>query len=208
MRDDEQILDTIKLAKQMAKTHAYKYKQDLAEITDYLLEKVAILWLRYDKTRGISFRHYASSSLKGYLLNYLRDQTRSIRIPRRLLYLYLREQALLKKSFVYESDEAIAADLGVTLQELRDCRQAVQQQTTSLTELAKTYDSPLTCANAAIEYLRDSPLEDISLLEMRYQDKMSWQAIAKELNKPIAEVIARANELLRNITTLVNNDIS
>lgn len=77
------------------------------------------------------FGHYSfcKQAARGYMLNYLRDSYRPVRIPRRLSEVYLAERRLhashSSKSAVALTDEAVAEALGISLELLRESRSAI-----------------------------------------------------------------------------------
>jgi RNA polymerase sigma factor for flagellar operon FliA len=75
---------------------------------------------RYDSSRGIKFRTYADFRIRGAMLDYLREMDwfpRSVRQhSSRLQYTYNRLENVLGRP---PEEEEVAADLGITLEELR-----------------------------------------------------------------------------------------
>lgn len=75
------------------------------------------------------FGHYSfcKQAARGYMLNYLRDSYRPVRIPRRLSEVYLAERRLQAshKSASALTDEAVAEALDISLELLRESRSAI-----------------------------------------------------------------------------------
>jgi hypothetical protein len=79
---------------------------------------------------GRQYGHYSfcKQSAIGYMLNYLRDSHRQVRIPRRLSEIYLAERRAERKlgaEWARLTDEARAEHLGITLPLLLESRSAV-----------------------------------------------------------------------------------
>ena len=49
---------------------------------------------RYDPTRGVTFGAYAKVGINGYLYNYIRDKSRSIKVPRQYISIFLKMNRL------------------------------------------------------------------------------------------------------------------
>lgn len=122
----------MKLVQQVSIYITNKYRlKDQEELRSYLTDKLVLILNKFDEGRNIPFECFARKSLHGYAFNFIRDQARAVKVPRRHSELNLRLKALQRKNPSLNVSEA-AVMLKVSEAELY---KAVEAANTSFTEL-------------------------------------------------------------------------
>ncbi len=102
------------------------------------LEQIGYLGLiraieRFDPTQGCAFSSFAVPYIRGEMLHFLRDRSGTVKIPRRWQQLNKEGQKVRETLLAHHgrqpSDAEIAAHLGVSLNEWRECKLATRNRT-------------------------------------------------------------------------------
>lgn len=108
---------------------------------------------------GAYFR-YAKLCIRGFMLNYLRDRARVVKLPRHLTSLYLSEQKKLRESPEYRNlpDKAKADLLGASVDDLLESRSAITLSYSSLEfndkDCSKEHDASKAHIELVVEVVR------------------------------------------------------
>lgn len=122
----------MKLVQQVSIYITNKYRlKDQEELRSYLADKLVLILNKFEPERKIPFECFARKSLNGYAFNFIRDQARAVKVPRRHSELNLRLKALQRKNPRVSMSEA-AIQLKVSE---ADLYKAVEAANTSFTEL-------------------------------------------------------------------------
>ncbi|MDY7015197.1 MAG: sigma-70 family RNA polymerase sigma factor, partial [Cyanobacteriota bacterium] len=117
-----------KAAHQLSRQSAEPY-EDLEQV-GYIGLILAIE--RFDGRRGYAFSSFAVPYIRGEILNFLRDRSTTIKIPRRWQELYRKGKKMCKTLALARgsqpAESEVARALGISPQEWRDCRNAVQNR--------------------------------------------------------------------------------
>ena len=109
------------LAHQQAHRFARRWSMAVDDLIGPAYEGLCKGAIGFDPELGHRPSSYLVPKVKGELLHYLRDTGFSLRISHRLRELWMKARRPLAQGF---SDQEIAAQLGVSLAEWLDCRQA------------------------------------------------------------------------------------
>jgi DNA-directed RNA polymerase specialized sigma subunit len=137
------------------------------------------------------FWRYAKFCIRGYMLNYLRDHSRTVRTPRDLSVLYLAEQALIKRrpELRHAGDQARAELLNVTTEKLNEARMAVNFYSSDVANYDRC-DNSLTLSDEehSEQMLYDLAYEVISsgLQVVSSKAKVSKSEVSDRFNKAMA----------------------
>jgi RNA polymerase sigma-32 factor len=112
---------------------AYKYSFDSENVSD-LFQEGSIGLIRgiekFDPTRGVRLGNYAYNWIKAYILRYITNNARTIKVGtttvQRKLFFKLNQVAAKQIACGLESDEDLAKELGVKPQELQAMAQQLQ----------------------------------------------------------------------------------
>jgi RNA polymerase sigma-B factor len=117
-----------KVAHQISRQSAEPY-EDLEQV-GYIGLILAIE--RFDSAKGYAFSSFAVPYIRGEILNFLRDRSSTIKIPRRWQELHRRGKKVRKGLTVTlghpPQEIEVARSLGVSLEEWRECKGAVQNR--------------------------------------------------------------------------------
>jgi len=160
---------------------------------------------RFDPHQGNAFSSFALPYIRGEILHYLRDKSSVLRIPRRWQELRAKGQKARKHLIVQlgrmPKDVEIARELGISLQEWRDCRTATENRRLLSLDAPVTpvMDEPLTLADslpdpdcATRKNLEESRLQlqsMMSVLEEKTQAAISFVFLQELSRKEAAKRI-------------------
>jgi hypothetical protein len=124
---------------------------------------------------------------RGYCLNYLRDKSRDVRLPRNLTLAYLAEQKALRENAAYRllSNAEKAEYLGLSLDVLLEARSAISMYSTSLdfwdgcydkdsvdTELGTASDNVLQVISAGVKVVAASGKISEDAVERQFYESL------------------------------------
>ena len=109
------------LAHQQAQRFAKRHGLNADELLGPAFEGLCKAAIGFDPARGYRPSSYIVPKVKGELLHHLRDTGFALRISHRLRELWMKARRPMAQGY---SDHEIAAQLGVSLTEWLDCRQA------------------------------------------------------------------------------------
>lgn len=103
------------------------------ELRDVALEYIVRLHKTWDSTKGANFSTWVNRNLQFHMLNYLRDHSRLVRIPRSYsdLYLKIRKHLIENPSI---SDNEIAKRIGISAKRVGQVRKAFSMSFTELND--------------------------------------------------------------------------
>ena len=179
-------LDTgLSITRQMANNFARKHSQDADELYSLGLEKLAEVINRYDASYKAPFTAWIRICLGGHMLNYIRDNSRLIRMPRKELYAYMRMHRLAKQTGITNS-QTLARLANVAPQELAESQQVYGTSFISDTCLIeKEYqqqNSPPEHVEA-IDYLAELTDKQLEVATKFFTGEVSAQKSASLLGK-------------------------
>lgn len=142
---------------------------------------------RFDPERGFAFSTFAVPYIRGEIQHYLRDKGYAIRIPRRCLELKNQANKVIRKlrnSLRRQpTDEEVAKELGVSLQEWEEVKLAYKnREPISLDISTSDEDEKLTLADC----LPDNRYRSFQLAE---EDKIRLQNALNQLEEGIRKVL-------------------
>jgi RNA polymerase sigma factor (sigma-70 family) len=170
MRKQDRLLkEGITLVNQVTKNFCFKYRvKDREELCSFLLEKLIRVIDNYDESKG-NFKVFAVRSLYGYSLNFLRDNCRIIKVPRKHLDVYLMYNRL-KKQHSGLTLQAAADKLGIKLSVLE---KALEAASLTFCEISDHHMVGTTEQEPIFQYIRDLPTRDREILEDIFLDRKS-----------------------------------
>lgn len=125
-------------AKRLSEQAGVPYEDLIGEA--HLALSIAIDKGQWDRP---GFYSYVKMCIVGYMKNYLRDRSRSVRLPRTLTLTYLADQRLARTdpSYLPMSEAEKATVLGCTVEHLAEARSSINFHSSSLDYNDKCYDS-------------------------------------------------------------------
>jgi RNA polymerase sigma-32 factor len=149
---------------------------------------------RYDPYRGTRLPTYAAWWIKAYILKFLLDNTRMVKIGttnarRKILMNLNREKRELEAKGIVPTTKLLAENLGVDEQELMEVQQGMSGPDVSL-------DAPLGNEDSDMRYI-----DTLHLMEQSIDDKIAHGEFREILEKRFAEFAQTLSERERIILT-------
>ena len=141
---DRQIVSQMWKADQVAKRISSFTGLPKDELRDAALEYIVRIYDSWDGSKGANFSTWVNRCLKFHMLNYLRDYSRLVKIPRSYsdLYLKIRKYTTADPDI---TDDEIAKEVNVSVKKVREVRQAFAMSFTQINEYSNIiepeYDS-------------------------------------------------------------------
>lgn len=158
----------------LARREAWRF-QRRTDMTYDDLESVAFIGLmkacfKFDVDRGWKFSTYAVPVIRGELLHYVRDHSYLLRLSHRMRETWVKGRRFLDRG---HTDQQVAEELGIKLEEWLDTRQACSGAPLELKE-------SLHVADRSIEAKEDDRLERLELAVTKAWNRMG-EPFAKNL---------------------------
>lgn len=133
---DKQIVSQAWKANQIARKISSFTGLPYEELRDAALEYIVRVYDTWDQSKGANFSTWVNRCLQFHMMNYLRDNSRLIKIPRSYSDLYLKiRKFLLADPDV--TDEYISKSINVPVKKVREVRQAFAMSFTPVNEYSK-----------------------------------------------------------------------
>lgn len=139
---DEQILSQVWKANQIAKRISSFSGLPYDELRDAALEYIVRIYDTWDQSKGANFSTWVNRCLNFHMLNYLRDKSRLIKIPRSYSDMYLKVRKYLIKD-PNITDDQIAKKMNVSVKKVRMVREAFSMTFTPVTEYSSIIDEEI-----------------------------------------------------------------
>lgn len=176
------------------------------ELRDAALEYIVRIYDSWDQSKGANFSTWVNRCLQFHMLNYLRDNSRLVKIPRSYSDLYLK----IRKYLIADpdvTDDAIAEKIQVSVKKVRAVRQAFAMSFSQITEYSNIvepkYESELSMEDLMVSHnellhkITDLELEDEAFLTDYLVKKRSVSTLVrKNPHLRNAEDIKRYSEQL------------
>ena len=130
---DRQIISQMWKANQVARRISSFTGLPYEELRDAALEYIVRIYDSWDQSKGANFSTWVNRCLQFHMLNYLRDNSRLVKIPRSYSDLYLK----IRKYLIADpnvSDDYIAEKIQVSAKKIRAVRQAFSMSFSQITE--------------------------------------------------------------------------
>lgn len=145
---DKEIISQMWKANQAARKVASFTGLPFDELRDAAMEYIVKLHKSWDPSKGANFSTWVNRNLTFHMLNYLRDHSRLVKIPRSYSDLYLKiRKFTLKNPSV--TDEQIAQEIGVSTKKVNQVRKAFSMSFSEINDYS--------------ELVEDKPEEDVNL---------------------------------------------
>lgn len=125
------------------------------ELRDAALEYIVRIYDSWDQSKGANFSTWVNRCLQFHMLNYLRDNSRLVKIPRSYSDLYLK----IRKYTTQDpdiTDDQIAEKIQVPVKKIRAVRQAFAMSFTQITEysniIEQDYESEFTMGDFMLNH--------------------------------------------------------
>lgn len=140
--EDKDIISQMWKANQVARKISSFTGLNYEDLRDVALEYIVRLRRTWDPKKGANFSTWVNRNLQFHMLNYLRDHSRLVRIPRSYSDLYLK----IRKYLLQEppmTDEMIAEIEGVSTKKVAQVRKAFSMTFTELNDQSELIESEL-----------------------------------------------------------------
>lgn len=136
---DKQIISQMWKANQVARKISSFTGLPYEELRDAALEYIVRIYDSWDQSKGANFSTWVNRCLQFHMLNYLRDNSRLVKIPRSYsdLYLKIRKYLLQDPSI---TDDEIADKIQVPVKKVRAVRQAFSMSFSQITEYSNVIE--------------------------------------------------------------------
>jgi len=136
---DKQIISQMWKANQVARKISSFTGLPYEELRDAALEYIVRIYDSWDQSKGANFSTWVNRCLQFHMLNYLRDNSRLVKIPRSYsdLYLKIRKYLLQDPSI---TDDEIAEKIQVPVKKVRAVRQAFSMSFSQITEYSNVIE--------------------------------------------------------------------
>jgi DNA-directed RNA polymerase specialized sigma subunit len=137
---DEQIISQMWKANQVARKISSFTGLPYEELRDAALEYIVRIYDTWDQSKGANFSTWVNRCLQFHMLNYLRDNSRLVKIPRSYSDLYLK----IRKYIISNpdvTDEEISEKIQVSVKKIRAVRQAFSMSFSQITEYSNVIES-------------------------------------------------------------------
>lgn len=136
---DQQITSQMWKANQVARKISGFTGLPYDELRDAALEYIVKIYDSWDQSKGANFSTWVNRCLQFHMLNYLRDNSRLVKIPRSYSDLYLKiRKHLIKNPDI--TDKEIAAAVNTTEKKVRAVRQAFSMSFSQITEYSNVIE--------------------------------------------------------------------
>jgi len=185
----------LRLVVKIAMEFQRKWMQNLLELIQEgnigLLKAVE----KFDPEKGIKFSYYASFWIKAYILKFIMDNWRLVKIgttqnQRKLFYNLNKERQELQKLGVKPDVEILSERLDVDEKEVIEMAQRMAHQDMSL-------DTPFGSEDSNVTHL-----DMVPALEASIEERFAKQEISEHLKKKIKEIEPKLNEKEKDILYL------
>lgn len=136
---DRQIVSQMWKANQVARKISSFTGLPYEELRDAALEYIVRIYDSWDQGKGANFSTWVNRCLQFHMLNYLRDNSRLVKIPRSYSDLYLK----IRKYLVADpnvTDDEISAKIQVSVKKIRAVRQAFAMSFSQITEYSSVIE--------------------------------------------------------------------
>jgi DNA-directed RNA polymerase specialized sigma subunit len=144
---DKQIISQMWKANQVAKKISSFTGLPYEELRDAALEYIVRIYDSWDQSKGANFSTWVNRCLQFHMLNYLRDNSRLVKIPRSYSDLYLKIRKYTTENPDI-TDDQIADKIQVPVKKIRAVRQAFAMSFSPVTEYSNIiepeYESEMT----------------------------------------------------------------
>lgn len=152
---DKQIISQMWKANQVARKISSFTGLPYEELRDAALEYIVRIYDSWDQSKGANFSTWVNRCLQFHMLNYLRDNSRLVKIPRSYSDLYLKiRKYLLQDPGI--TDDAIADKIQVSVKKVRAVRQAFSMSFSQITEYSNViepdYETELTMGDLMMSH--------------------------------------------------------
>jgi DNA-directed RNA polymerase specialized sigma subunit len=136
---DQQITSQMWKANQVARKISGFTGLPYDELRDAALEYIVKIYDSWDQSKGANFSTWVNRCLQFHMLNYLRDNSRLVKIPRSYSDLYLKiRKYLIKNPDI--TDKEIAEAVNTTEKKVRAVRQAFSMSFSQITEYSNVIE--------------------------------------------------------------------
>ena len=137
--EDREIISQMWKANQAARKIASFTGLPFEELRDAAMEYIVKLHKSWDKTKGANFSTWVNRNLQFHMLNYLRDHSRLVKMPRSYSDLYLKIRKFTMKN-PNMTDESIAKELNISTKKVNQVRKAFAMSFSELNDYSETVE--------------------------------------------------------------------
>lgn len=203
---DEQITSQMWKANQVARKIASFTGLPYDELRDAALEYIVKIYDSWDPSKGANFSTWVNRCLQFHMLNYLRDNSRLVKIPRSYSDLYLKIRKHLNADPDITDDE-IAEKIQVSVKKVRAVRQAFAMTFSQINEYSNiiepefetevTMDDLMYSHSDLLKKIADLDVEDeIFLMDLLVKKRSTSTLLRKNPHLRNAEDIKKYSESL------------
>jgi hypothetical protein len=201
---DRQIISQMWKANQVAKKISSFTGLPYEELRDAALEYIVRIYDSWDQSKGANFSTWVNRCLQFHMLNYLRDNSRLVKIPRSYsdLYLKIRKYTTMDPDI---TDEEIAEKVQVSVKKVRAVRQAFSMSFSQITEYSNIiepdYETEITLGEFMSSHkellckITDlDPVDETFLTDLHVKKRSTSTLLRKNPHLRNAEDIRRYSE--------------
>ena len=189
--------DQITVAQTLSKNMASSCGADYDDLFSEALSKLPIIQRNYIPSIGGNFKAFLKSSLRGYLKNYIRDHSFTVKIPRRTLDIYM-------KTRKYSSYLIASIHTKWSEEEVRDAHETVRIYRAYNTNEVQSWSvicNSLSATNElsnAVSICNEAEVNNQLLIDF-FVNKLSESTMAKEYGKDFMSKVNIQSKRLKKI---------
>jgi DNA-directed RNA polymerase specialized sigma subunit len=174
------------------------------ELRDAALEYIVRIYDSWDQSKGANFSTWVNRCLQFHMLNYLRDNSRLVKIPRSYsdLYLKIRKYTTTDPDI---TDDQIAEKISVSVKKVRAVRQAFSMSFSQITEYSNIIEPDYETEMTMGEYMNShkdllckisdlEPVDETFLTDLHVKKRSTSTLLRKNPHLRNAEDIKRYSE--------------
>lgn len=122
------------------------------ELRDAALEYIVRIYDTWDQSKGANFSTWVNRCLQFHMMNYLRDNSRLVKIPRSYSDLYLKIRKFLT-AYPNANEEQISKGLSISIKKVRAVRQAFSMSFSQIDEYSSILEPNYETEMSMSDYL-------------------------------------------------------
>lgn len=198
---DEQIVSQMWKATQVARKISSFTGLPFDELRDAALEYIVRIYDSWDQSKGANFSTWVNRCLQFHMLNYLRDNSRLVKIPRSYsdLYLKIRKHTVNNPNI---TDEEIAEKINTPVKKIRAVRTAFAMSFSQINEYSNVIEPDVESELTISDFMSNHNKLLFKITELPEEDELFLMDYF--VKKRSVSTILRKNPHLKNADDIKN----
>lgn len=189
--------DQVTIAQTLSKNMSNSTGADYDDLFSEALSKLPVIQKNYIADVGGNFKAYLKSSLRGYLKNYIRDHSFTVKVPRRTLDIYMRTRR-------YSSHLIASIHTKWSEDEIRQAHETVRKHRSYNTNEVQSWSivsNSLTATNEfkeAMEICAEAAIDGQLLCDF-YVNELSKEEMISKYGKTFMRKVNKQTKILKQV---------